>query len=402
MTYTDLPDQGLVFWPVGTGDSITIVVGDRLVMQVDLRDMKAADEDGAVVAPVIDRLAETLPTLPDGTPYLAVFALTHADLDHCCGFGDLLDSDILVGELWATPRLWRELADDEELCEDAQRFHDEAQRRVAATVKALAAGREPASGDRIRVIGYDDDRDQHGYAELPDEYFTFPGRAITSMDGVDVADRFEAFVHAPFRDDCAGERNETSLAMQITLRADDGTEGRLLLVGDLSYVTLKKIFDYSEGHDRPERLAWDVFLAAHHCSKSVMYAAGDDGEEEFKQDLLDRDRYEEIVPNAVLCTGEYPAADSPRPIVFGLQPGVGLVLLDVEDLEESERAAEATKALTGSQALLAALGTTALSAGAIWLARRRARRGTAAIRDAVEQTRGADAAPAASVGFGRR
>src|SRR6266511_1505884 len=116
--------------------------------------------------------------------------------------------------------------------------------------------------------------------------------------------------------------------------------------------------------------------------------------------VLARDRYEEIVPNAVLCTGEYPAADSPRPIVFGLQPGVGLVLLDVEDLEESERAAEATKALTGSQALLAALGTTALSAGAIWLARRRARRGTAAIRDAVEQTRGADAAPAASVGFG--
>ena len=436
MTYTDLPDQGVVFWPVGTGDSTTIVVGDQLVMQVDLRDMKAADEDAAVVAPVIDRLAETLPRCADGTPYLAVFALTHADLDHCCGFGDLLDSDILIGELWATPRLWRELGDGEELCEDARRFHDEAERRVVATLKALAAGREPASGDRIRIIGYDDDRDQHGYAELPDGYFTFPGQPITSMDGVEVADRFEAFVHAPFRDDCAGERNETSLAMQITLRADDGTEGRILVVGDLSYVTLKKIFDYSEGHDRPERLSWDVLLSAHHCSKSVMYAAGDDGEEELKQDLLDqmeahagpdayvvassmpfrdsdspgdnpphllaRDRYEEIVPNAVLCTGEYPAVDSPRPIVFGLQPGVGLVLLDVEDLEESERAAEATKALTGSQALLAALGATALSAGAIWLARRRARRGTAAIRDAVEQTRGADAAPAASVGFGRR
>jgi len=200
-------------------------------------------------------------------------------------------------------------------------------------------------------------------------------------------------------------------------------------------VTLKKIFDYSEGHDRAERLAWDVFLAAHHCSKSVMYA-GDDGEEELKQDLLDqleshagpdayvlassmpfrdfdspgdnpphllaRDRYEEILPNAVSCTGEYPAADSPRPVVFGLQPSVGLVLLDVADLEDSERAAEATNALTGSQALLAALGATALSAGAIWATRRRARRGTAAVRDAVEQTRGADAAPAASDGFGRR
>src|SRR5205814_8047071 len=104
-------------------------------------------------------------------------------------------------------------------------------------------------------------------------------------------------------------------------------------------------------------------------------ACGDGGEEELKQDLLDqvethagpdayvvassmpfrdsespgdnpphllaRDRYEEIVPNTVLCTGEYPTADSPRPIVFGLQPGAGLVLLEVQGLAESERAAEA-------------------------------------------------------------
>ncbi|GAA3289148.1 hypothetical protein GCM10020295_00310 [Streptomyces cinereospinus] len=77
-----------MFWPVGTGDSTTIVLGGDLVVQVDLRDMKAADEDDAVVAAVIDRLEETLPQ-PDGkTPYLAVFALTHADKDHCCGFGD--------------------------------------------------------------------------------------------------------------------------------------------------------------------------------------------------------------------------------------------------------------------------------------------------------------------------
>lgn len=152
MTDTKLPDQGVVFWPVGTGDSTTIVLDDRLVMQVDLHDMDAADEDDAVVAPVIDRLVETLPKLDD-TPYLAVFALSHADLDHCGGFGDLLDSDIVIGELWATPRLWRELADGEELCEDAQRFHDEAKRRVAATLAAVADGREPASGDRIRIIG---------------------------------------------------------------------------------------------------------------------------------------------------------------------------------------------------------------------------------------------------------
>jgi hypothetical protein len=436
MTYADLPERGVVFWPVGTGDSTTIVVDDRLVVQVDLRDQKAADEDDAVVAPVIDRLEETLPTLDDGRPYLAVFALTHADADHCGGFGELLDSDIVIGELWATPRLWRELADGEEVSEDAQAFHDEAQRRVAATLEALADGREPASGDRVRIIGYDEDRDDHLYAQLPDAYFTFPGEAITTLDGEDASNRFEAFVHAPFRDDCAGERNETSLALQVTLRAEDGTEGRLLLFGDLSYVTIKKIFDYSEQHDRPERLAWDVMLAAHHCSRKVMYADGEDGEEELKQELLDqfdrhagteatvvassrpfrdadqpgdnpphldaRDRYEEVAPNGVLCTGEHPSAEEARPMVFGLEPGVGLVLVNVDDLGDGEQTAEQSKSSRGSRGLLVALGATTVAAGAAWSARQVRPRGTAAVRDAVEQTRGTDAAPATSVGFGRR
>ena len=37
-----LPDRGYVFWPVGSGDSTTIVVDDEHVMQVDLREMKAS------------------------------------------------------------------------------------------------------------------------------------------------------------------------------------------------------------------------------------------------------------------------------------------------------------------------------------------------------------------------
>jgi hypothetical protein len=38
MTDTTLPDQGVVFWPVGTGDSTTVVVDEEHVLQVpDLR-----------------------------------------------------------------------------------------------------------------------------------------------------------------------------------------------------------------------------------------------------------------------------------------------------------------------------------------------------------------------------
>jgi hypothetical protein len=204
MTDTRLPERGVVFWPVGSGDSTTVVVDEELVLQVDLRDMAAADEEDAVVAPVVDRLVENLPTRDD-EPYLAGFALTHGDADHC--IADLLDR-VHIGELWATPRLWREyLEDDVELCEDAKAFQAEAERRVAATLEADRASREPASGDRVRIIGYDVDRAQHPYAELPDTYFTYPGESITTLDGEDVSAAFEAFVHAPFKDDCAPVRN---------------------------------------------------------------------------------------------------------------------------------------------------------------------------------------------------
>ncbi|MDV6284990.1 hypothetical protein [Rhodococcus jostii] len=45
MTDGDLPARGAVFWPVGTGDSSTIVLDDEIVMQVDLHDLAMAQDD---------------------------------------------------------------------------------------------------------------------------------------------------------------------------------------------------------------------------------------------------------------------------------------------------------------------------------------------------------------------
>ncbi len=92
-----------------------------------------------------------------------------------------------------------------------------------------------------------------------------PGEAVSRLDGEELGDQFEAFIHAPFKSDCAAERNATSLAMQLTLKDASGSEGHALLLGDLAYETIAKIFAYSEDHDRPERLAWEVLLAPHHC-----------------------------------------------------------------------------------------------------------------------------------------
>jgi hypothetical protein len=97
-----LPSRGVVFWPVGTGDSTTVIIDDEVVLQVDLHDMAKADDDENPEVPVVDRLVDALP-LVDGEPYLAVFALTHADKDQCLGFADLLEK-VRIGQLWSTPR----------------------------------------------------------------------------------------------------------------------------------------------------------------------------------------------------------------------------------------------------------------------------------------------------------
>jgi len=435
----------MMFWPVGTGDSTTIVVDEAHVVQVDLHDMAQADRDGAVVMPVVDDLAACLPKR-GGRPYLAVFVLTHADQDHCRGFADLLTA-VTIGELWATPRLWREYEDaDAVICADARAFQEEAERRVRATRAAVGRGEQPASGDRILVVGYDTDREEHAYADLPAEYLIGPGHVVTALDGEDMSSVFEAFIHAPFADDCAAARNETSLALQVTLKDPAGSDGRVLLLGDLAHDTIMKIFTYSEEHQREDRLAWDVLLAPHHCSQHVMYRDG-----EVQQDILDafgrharedavivassmpvpsrndpgdnpphakaKARYLQIVDDSghFICTGEWPDADHPKPIVFGLGT-YGLALIDPPDLDDGERALTSAAKAVGESPVRDGAGAGVLimlaAAAAVGLARWLKNRRASAKQDrepgldraqrAVTAARGRGAAPRQPVGFGRR
>ena len=98
----ELPGRGLVFWPVGNGDSTTILVDSETCLQVDLNHMEKSEDDDDASWAVVDELVERLPKV-NGRPYLAAFALTHPDQDHCRGFAELLDK-VDIGELWFTPR----------------------------------------------------------------------------------------------------------------------------------------------------------------------------------------------------------------------------------------------------------------------------------------------------------
>ena len=297
----ELPDRGLVFWPVANGDSTSIVVDSKTYLQVDLNHLQKSDDDDDASWAVVDELSERLPKV-NGRPYLAVFALTHPDQDHCRGFSDLLDK-VDIGELWFTPRIFAEYNKD--LCDDAEDFKKEAERRVKKTIEAKG---DPGAGDRVRIFGYSELLEEDDYKDFPENRLTIPGNEVTTIDEEDVSDKFRGFVHAPFKEDETGERNDTSLGMQVTLY-DGDKKLRALLLGDLSYPIIKRIFDVSEDDD----LAWNVLLAPHHCSKAAMYwkEEGDD-EEKLKKHIVEEMDEASLKPNRVISSSNsVPSSNKP-------------------------------------------------------------------------------------------
>jgi hypothetical protein len=301
---------------------------------------------------------------------------------------------------------------------------------------AVNAGGVPASGDRIRVVGYDDEHSSHAYDELPDEYLAWPGQSLTVLDGHDRAGVFEAFIHAPFKDDAAAARNETSLSMQVTLTDETGVDGKVLLFGDLAHDTIMKIFNYSEYYNREQYLAWDLLLAPHHCSKRVMYKKDADGEEQLQMDVLNAfernarsdatvvcssamfpgvdvdghnpphrmaaDRYAEIT-DEVICTMSWVDEGAPSPVVFGVD-AVGARIIRGDLVKSAAREAVIELAASATGRRFAAVTAAAVAvANAIPVAAPAGpiATGPERVEAAVTANRGGTSAPETPVGFGR-
>ncbi|MBS0533097.1 MAG: hypothetical protein JSR72_03480 [Proteobacteria bacterium] len=389
--FADVEGPSFIFWPVGNGDSTTVVISDQEVLQIDLNDLLMAEEEDNEHIPLVDELVAKLPRR-NGKPYLSCFVLTHPDKDHCRGFADLLKR-VQIGELWHSPHIFREYEDQQPLCPDAEAFRKEARRRAALTIQTRG---DPGAGHRVRIIGYSALFEQgQRYHGFPDQFRTRPGSSIVIVDGVNVSDRFHAFIHGPFKEGVADARNETSVAMQVTVGSARKAMSGLFL-GDVSYPTLMQIFQQTHAHNNDHRLAWNVLLAPHHCSKKVMYERNDSGQDVLCQDAMDeleapqltpgyvvssskefpgnnssgdnpphrkaRSRYEEIVNTGFLCTGEFSTPENVRPIILTVTDSD--ILLVGDDYEISE----------GARATLAA---------------------------AIDAARGRAAPPAAKVGFGR-
>jgi beta-lactamase superfamily II metal-dependent hydrolase len=345
-------NKAVIFWPVGTGDSTTLILKpNEIIMQIDLHHLEKSDDPNEPAMSIIDDLVRNLPK-KGGRPYLALFVLTHPDQDHIRGFSELLRR-VHIGEIWHTPKIFRDLDDQESICDDAKAFRREAQRRRSAI---LANPDEIKSGDDLLVIGHDDVLTEDKYKGLPNSCKARPSDKVWEVDGQDLSEYFHAFIHAPFKDDQAKNKNNTSLALNVVI-SESEKNGQFFFFGDREYPTIKRIFERTEQtmnslKDNTPYLHWDVMLCAHHCSKAVMYwQEPEDLDKVYKKDIIDffdkysrnqdgyivassnstfsdgagdnpphkkaRDKYRNIVkPGRFICTHEYPSKNAPQPVVF--------------------------------------------------------------------------------------
>lgn len=284
MSSWQLPQSGVVFWPVGNGDATTIVVDDNTVLQIDINHRAAAEDDEDDRVPVVDRLVETLPLTDSGEPRLSVLAITYHDEDHCSGFERLLE-EVVVEELWVTLRSFVE-ADDGELTEVGQAVYEEACRRREEEIEAATLGRRSGQGDRLRVIGNADLLNADDWQDFPRELLTSAGQLVATINVEDRSDDIAVFVHTPFRSDTEdGSRNSSSLGVQIEFKSGDQAGKRILLLGDLEYAQIEAFVDKTEQAGNQEQLWWDLLLAPHHCSRNAVRRK--DGEDWIDADAAD-------------------------------------------------------------------------------------------------------------------
>lgn len=204
--------------------------------------------------------------------YYDVVAITHLDKDHTCGASEFFELQhaakyqgpgrIGIKELWVPAAVIVE-----EGCEDETRIL-----RQEARYRLL-------KGQGIRVFS--------GPGQLTDwligkglsvadrqHLITDAGNLIPGFNLAD--DGVEFFVHSPFASRTAGgglsqlERNSDALTFQATF-LEGSRKTRMHFFSDIKWEVIQSIVKVTEYYgrtnpDRLERLQWDLFKIAHHCS----------------------------------------------------------------------------------------------------------------------------------------
>lgn len=252
----------ITFYPVGNADSTLIELDNGKNILIDYAHSQEAEECGDEKV-VLDR--EIRSKLSHYDPHIDVVVFTHADEDHTRGAADFFAFEhaskyqskgrVRINELWVPAALIVE----EGLKGDDRVIRQEARHRLkkGSGVKVFSRpglldawlsreGIEEQSARRCIVIS--------------------AGRTVPGFD--QLSDGLEVFVHSPFafRDGASLQsRNDGSLFLHLTFIVGD-RKTRVMMGADTTWEVLADIIRITKYYGREERLQWDIYRVAHHCS----------------------------------------------------------------------------------------------------------------------------------------
>ncbi len=260
------------YYPVGNGDNSLLTLQDKTTIMVDCNIRNCEGDIFDVKKDLLNNLQ-----YDGGIPFVDVFILTHGDQDHCRGFKnhffqgdpnkyseeDKKNNLVRVDAMWFSPMIAEESSNDDE---DA--YQKEAERRLSLHRSNDINKDKP--GNRIRIIGYDGNKDYQDLNHLR----STPGKTVTRFNDKD-QELFSIFIHAPFKEHLENEgddkKNSTSIVFQARFKTDvsnEGFSGLIMFGGDSDHKSWEIILDKTRKNGNEDALEWDLFLSPHHCSWS--------------------------------------------------------------------------------------------------------------------------------------
>jgi glyoxylase-like metal-dependent hydrolase (beta-lactamase superfamily II) len=268
------------FFPVGNGDMTLIELesGRRLLIDVNIR--SAADGPDDDTPDVAEMLRNRLLRDDEDRLYVDGMLLSHPDRDHCAGLRKHFHlgapsewsksaDKIFIREIWSSPMVFRRASRTHVLCDDADAFCAEAQRRVR---QFRDSGGMVAEGDRVLILG----EDEGGKTDDLTAILITIDSVFSRINGQH-DETFSARLLAPRpkssdeTEEEARAKNRSSTILNLAIAGQGvARAGRFLTGGDAGVAIWEKLWQRHWSH--ADWLDYDLLQAPHHCSwRSLSY-----------------------------------------------------------------------------------------------------------------------------------
>jgi hypothetical protein len=253
----------ITFFPLGNADSCRIDISNGKKFLFDYANRRDPKDKEDKRIDLFAELKKDLQTAKrDGYD---VVGFTHLDDDHVCGAPEFFYFEhaakyqskdrARIGQMWVPAAVILEDRPDG----DAGVVQAEARYRLKNKLGIRVFSRPDALHDWMEKQGLN-------VADYGD-FIIDAGRVVPdftlSRDGI------EFFVHSPFAEHCDDttviERNAASLVFQVRF-AEGESRSDLILGADTTHENWASIVKTTQYHKNEDRLHWNIFKLAHHCS----------------------------------------------------------------------------------------------------------------------------------------